>query len=323
MNPDVLTAVERLRKEGVLRADLAARLTRVARDGLVSVHLELRVALYAGVLLLTGGIGLLVKQQLEHLGPLAVALGLSLLTALSFAWVARHAPAFTWGEAAETHLAFDYILLLGVLLGAADLAYVEAHFTPLGEAWPWHLLIVSLLAAALSVRCDSRVVFSLALSTFAAWRGVSVSLGAAALWDSWRTPETLRGNAIGCGLLYLVLGRALARTRRKAHFEPVATPLGWLLLLGALLSGIDPDTAAGLAWTLLTLGAGAGLMAWGWRARRFLLLAMGVVAVYVGLSALFHRLEPEGTAVAGWYLVTSLALVVGLFLAHRQLKEDA
>jgi hypothetical protein len=60
------------------------------------------------------------------------------------------------------------MLLLGVLLASADLAYIEVKFTPLGDAWPWHLLIVAVLSGLLAFRCDSRVVFSFALTTFAA-----------------------------------------------------------------------------------------------------------------------------------------------------------
>ena len=55
VNPDVAAAVERLRGEGVLE-DLPANLFgRVARRELVTVRLEIRAALYLGVLLLTAG----------------------------------------------------------------------------------------------------------------------------------------------------------------------------------------------------------------------------------------------------------------------------
>ena len=36
-----------------------------------------------------------------------------------------------------------------MLLAAADLAYIEVQFTPLGPNWSWHLLIVALLTGSL------------------------------------------------------------------------------------------------------------------------------------------------------------------------------
>src|SRR6185295_17929070 len=104
----------------------------------------------------------------------AIAAALGVAAAACLAWVHRTAPPFSWGETRSPHFASEYLLLLGVLLLGADLAYVETQFTPLGDAWPWHLLMLSAVGALLSVRYDSRIVFSLALSTFAAWRGVSV-----------------------------------------------------------------------------------------------------------------------------------------------------
>ncbi|HEX3126705.1 MAG TPA: hypothetical protein VH394_05190 [Thermoanaerobaculia bacterium] len=93
---------------------------------------------------------------------------------------------------------------------------------------------MALLAGAAAFRFESRPVFSLALSTFAAWRGVSVGmLGFTFLPEA----SAVRWNAILCGVLFAGLGFVLKRTRRKAHFEPVAVHLGWLLILGGIAAG--------------------------------------------------------------------------------------
>src|SRR5512144_760891 len=98
MDPDVAAAVVELQRRGILSTDQAARLGRVARGELVSIRLELQVLLYAGVLLVTAGVGLLVSEHLERIGPVAVALAIGLGAAGCLAWVARKAPPFSWGE---------------------------------------------------------------------------------------------------------------------------------------------------------------------------------------------------------------------------------
>jgi hypothetical protein len=318
MNPDVASAIPRLVEAGVLPPDEAPRLLRAARDELVSVHGELRTLLYVGVLLVTGGVGLLVKENLDRIGPLAIAVAIGLAALAALAWVLRVAPPFSWREAASPNLGFDYVLLLGVLLAAADLAYVEVRFTPLGAHWPWHLLIVSVFTALAAFRFDSRVVFSLALSTFAAWRGVSVADVGGKLLGSHGV-DAVRWNAIGCGALFVLLGFAMKRTGRKAHFEPVAVHLGWLLLLASLASGIgEPGWPS---WNLGLLLAGAALAAGAFRFRRFPLFAYGVVAVYGAVTRLaFHEIAVE---VLGcfWFFVTPLLVVGGLILAQRRMRE--
>src|SRR5258708_13349243 len=108
MNPGVAQAIPALRDRGLLPAEEAPRLLRVARGELLSVRAELRALLYAGVLLLTGGVGLLVEQNLERIGPVAIAAALGLGAAAALAWVFRVAPPFSWQEVAPPDLAFTY-----------------------------------------------------------------------------------------------------------------------------------------------------------------------------------------------------------------------
>ena len=318
MNPDVAEAIPRLVAAGTLPPGPAPLLLRVARRELVSVHGELRLLLYLGVLLVTGGVGLLVKENLDRIGPAAIATGIGLAAAACFAWVIRASPPFSWSEVRSPSLAFDYVLLLGVLLAAADLAYVEVQFTPLGPSWAWHLLIVALLAGALAFRFDSRVVFSLGLSTFAAWRGVSAGRIGEGLFAL--RGDAVRWNAIACGALFVALGFVLERLGRKPHFEPVATHLGWLLILGGLASGIG--SGAWQLYTLSLLACGVLLAVGAYRFRRFPLFAFGVIAGYIALSRLIVS-AGEVFAVFGcfWFFGTSILLLLGLLWVQRRMRE--
>lgn len=321
MNPDVAQEIPELVTSGALSSAQAPMLLRVARGELMSVHGELRALLSLGVLLVTGGVGVLVAENLDRIGPVAIASGLGVAAVAALAWVARVAPPFTWDEVKSPHLALDAILLLGVLLAGAELAYIEVQFTPLGAQWPWHLLIVALLAGVAAFRFDSRTVFSIALSTFAAWRGVSASHLGAAFGASGADASAVRWNAMACGALFAGLGLVLVRARRKAHFEPVAVHLGWLLILGALGSGmIDSE---GLAWAAALLLIGAALAAGAARARRFSLFAFGVVAAYAGLSRIaLDALDFEAFG-CFWFSATSILMLVGLIVAQRRLREAA
>jgi hypothetical protein len=319
VNPDVARAVHALRARGVLSDSQAVLPGRVARGELLSIRGELGWILYAGVSLVVAGAGLLVKENLAAIGPLGIAIGLGVAALVPLAWVIRVAPAFSWGEAPSPHLAFDYSLLLGLLLAGADLAFVEYQFTPLGASWPWHLLFVALAAFVFAVRYDSRVVLSLALSSFAAWRGVSVSF----LEWSWWSQEGVRVNMIVCGLLFVGLGVLFVRTRRKAHFEPVATGLGWTLLLGALFQGaIQTDDRAGLAYAVALLAIGGGLCVWAFGRGRFALFAIGVLGAYMGLCGVVLRgLDVGDVLFFGWIVVSSLGVLAVLVAGHRAMRR--
>src|SRR5215213_1080114 len=99
MKPNVANAIPRLAKAGALPPGAAPRLLRVARREVVSVRWELRFLLYLGVLFLTGGVGLLVKENLDRIGPVAIALGIGLAAVAALGWVWRVSPPFSRGEA--------------------------------------------------------------------------------------------------------------------------------------------------------------------------------------------------------------------------------
>jgi predicted membrane protein DUF2157 len=320
MNPDVVEAIERLRRDGILTDAGSRPLERAARGELVSVEAELRTLLYAGVVLITAGVGLFLKENHERLGPVAIGTLLALAAAVCLGYAWRRLPPFTWGSAGATHLGADYVLLLGVLLIGADLGYLEVQLHLLGAEWPYHLLVGSVVAFLLAYRFDSRSVLSLALTSFAAWRGVAVSLSLAE--RSASGIPAVRANALACGVLFVAAGIASARTARKPHFEPVYVRLGLLLLFGALLTGaFGSATASWFLWEIALLALAAVVIAVAYRLRRPLDFSIGVLAAYFGLlRILFHATHDA----SGFLIVaaSSVAVVVLLIRAQRRMRED-
>jgi hypothetical protein len=319
VNPDVAAAVERLARTGTLGTDQAVHLGRVARGELLSLRPELRALLYIGVLAITSGAGVLVAENLDRIGPVAIAAGLWGAATLALLWALRQAPPFSWGASESGYFAFDYALLLGVLLTGSALAYTEVTFTPLGDVWGLHLLAMSAFAGAVAVRGDSRVVFSIALTSLAAWRGVSAASLEGAVWRGSAEAALVRANALACGVLFVALGAAMVRTRRKPHFEPTATYLGFVLVLGALLSGVFGDDRAA-AYRVAGLVAGAGVAAAAYRAGRFPLFGLGVVAAYAALSAAVVAGIDDALLGFLWFSATGIAVLAGLLVAHHAIR---
>jgi hypothetical protein len=323
VNPDVVRAIASLRAGDVLSAEQAAFFDRVARRGLVSVRFEIRTLLYVGVLLLTSGVGVLVALHQEEIGPLAIAAGIALAAAGSLIWVARRAAPFSWGEIPSPSVAFDYVLLLGLLLVAADLAYVEVQFTVLGPRWAYHLLIVGVLYLLAAYRSDSRTALGLAVATLAAWRGLSVSLVPAMIGPG--VAADLRASAIALGALYVGAAVLSVRLARKPHFEEVFASTGLLLLLGGLLSGVLDDRQAWSAWLVAVLLTAGGVMAVAFRLGRSLYFAVALVAAYIALVRLLF--EPFRYGLHADSIPLLLAAVLGsavlavIFWAHRRMRE--
>ncbi|MEO8500053.1 MAG: hypothetical protein ABI565_04005 [Vicinamibacteria bacterium] len=322
ISPDVAAAVERLERGGALGPEQARLFRRVARGELVSLSSAIHALLYLGVVAVTSGVGLLFRNEIEHLGPLTIAVSILAMAALCLGWVARHSPPFSRGEVVSPHFAFDYVLALGALLAGGDLAFIESQFSPLGDQWAYHLLLISAFYAALAFRFDSRTMFALSLTAFAAWRGVAATSVERAVFGFFDETDAVRLNALLCGLLFVALGRELSRQRLKAHFDPTATPLGWFLILEALAWGINRAPWAGLH-RLALLVVGTGLAWFAWRGGRFVLFVFGVLAAYLGLMVAVADAIDNDTGILLLVAVSAILLVFGLAAMHRRFPKDA
>ena len=319
MSPEVANAIGVFTEKRILSPDQSATLLRVARRDLVSVRFELRALLYAGVLLTVSGVGLFLKENQERIGPVAIASLLAAAAAGCFLFVIRRSPPFSWSECKESHVAADYLLLLAVLLVGSDLAYVESRFRFLGANWAYHLLLLSVIALAAAYRFDSRVVLSLGLSSFAAWRGLSARFPL----DSHVAgrPGEVRANALACGVLFLAAAFVSVRANRKAHFEAVFAAFGWLLLFGGLLSGVFQDGPGWPLWEIVTCGAAAAVIAFAYRFRRLFDFTVGVIGGYLALLRLWRAGGNTDRVFFLGVAVSSLLVVVLLAGTYRTMRR--
>jgi len=289
----------------------------VASGSLVSVRDELRVLLWAGVFLITSGAGLLVRQHLDRIGPVAIAVVIGGVAVACLGWAWRRAP--------KTSFVFDTVLLLGALLAAADLAFIEVKFTPLGAEWPWHLLIVAAAYAALAFRFDSKTLFSLSLTAFAAWRGVSIAK-VATPWGDVADSERLLIEALICGVLFVALGKLLERVHVKAQFEPVAAWLGWILIVGALTMRLGVDEGRSIVAVAL-VGCGVVLAFFAWDERSIGRYALGIGAAAVGVFGLlidvFDFIDGDEKLFLVAFIILAAAVIVLVLRAHRALRASA
>lgn len=118
---------------GIIDAGVAARAAALEQGEVFSVFEDLLFALYAAVAAIIAGVGLVVKDHLDRIGPMTVIAVLALAAAGCYATALR-----TYFKGEERSIGGDYLLLLGALIVSADLAYAESRFHWLGSDWQWY-----------------------------------------------------------------------------------------------------------------------------------------------------------------------------------------
>jgi hypothetical protein len=311
LDPEIRT----LHAEGAIDDATAARALARDRGRIFSLHSELRATLYVGVLLVMSGVGIVLARNLERIGPLAIVLAIALLAFMCALPAVRSRLA---GRALSDPA--DYLLLLAVLLGSADLAYAERQFTLLGPLWSWHLLLLAIVHAAIAYAFGSSLVLAAALTALAGWFGVGGSPGDA-LQFSYSSPQ-LGGRALVCAIVIAAWRYADRRARPGTRFSDVmdhfATNLAfwgavtWCLEWPWLAAGLPLLAALSYASVRRALDIG-----------REAFLVYGTVYAGIGLcAAVLPRLHGV-TVSLGFVLMVVCVVAAVLWQLRRRLRELA
>jgi hypothetical protein len=290
--------------------DTGVLIARERREA-VSIYPELRLLTWAGVMLISWGVGLYVAKHLDDIGPLAIATGIGLAAAACYAWA-------YWKRGRKAAMADDYVLLLAALLASADVGYIEHHYHLLSDSWPRHFLFLAILHAATAYFFQSRFVLSLSVASLAAWLGIE-RRSVDAIFDS-AIETSLR--AFLCAAI-VVVWRAIDRKLRPAttfssFFDHAAANLAFWASL--TLAAHEETRLLGCTIAIL-LAVAATIYAHRTREATFVIYAWvyGTIAIDIAVCDVVH----DQIFITFYMLVSTIAAIVGLFLTHARLRRAA
>ena len=298
---------------GALDEAAAAQAIALERRTLFSVFDELRAALYAAVALVIAGVGILVKERLDRIGPL------TLIFALAIGGAACYLPAIrARSRATGPSVVTDYVLLLGALLVSADVGYAESQFHWLGANWSRHLLLLTAFHAFTAYALRSRLVLSVALTSLAGWFGIERGAGNLSPWQ-FATPE-LGLRALLCSTVMLAW-RAIDQRANAGRFREVFEHFAAnLAFWGAVGWCSNAHMRVVGVVTLLLLAAVAIHKALRSGAESFAVYGVGYTAL--GLSVVVAQVTDLTLFGATLVLVIVLTAAAALRRLHDVLKES-
>lgn len=305
--------IRALHAEGLIDDATAARALARDRGRLFSLHAELRATLYAGVLLVMAGVGIVLARNLDRIGPLGIVLAIALVAAACTVPAVRSRQA---GRALT--VAAEYLLLLAALLLSADLAYAERQFALLGPSWSWHLLLLALVHAAIAYTFGSPLVLAASLTALAGWFGVGGTPGDV-LFLADSTPS-LGARALACALVIAAWRYADLRARPESRFGDVFDhfaanlafwgAVAWCLEWPWLVAGLS--LLAILSHASVRRGLGTG---------REVFLVYGTVYAAIGTCAAALPHIHGSTPSLGFVLIVVCVAAAALWRLRRSLRE--
>lgn len=271
-----------LRQQGLIDEDQFTRMEAVTSGKIISVFYELRSLLYLGVLLFSGGVGILVYQHIGDLGHLLSIIGLSLLALGCFIYAVRKASPYSNGTVKSPSPYYDYVVLLGCLVFISIQGYLQFRYGWLDDNLGSSTLFTAILFFVAAYRFDHIGVLSLAITALASFWSIQVS---PQKWTSadFLAQANLHITAIVFSVSLAVVAGILDVRNIKKHFTFTYFNFSFLIFFGGTLAALFRESNY-IIYVLLTY---AGSAAGYWIARKnrsFLFLLYAFLATYIATT---------------------------------------
>ncbi|MEP6750368.1 MAG: DUF2157 domain-containing protein [Bacteroidota bacterium] len=316
---------EKLHEEGLLGDASLGRIKEAEKNKLFSLHWELKSLLYLGVLLLSGGLGVLVYKNIDTIGHTAILIFIAAISAGGFAYCVKTKLPFSTGKVISPNSFFDYILLLACLAFVTFIGYLQYQYHFFGNRFGLVTFIPMVVLFFSAYYFDHLGILSLAITSLCAWAGITVT-PIRILQDNDFDSNTLiyTGLVMGAGLI--ALGAATRMKNIKAHFGFTYTNFGMHILFISVLAGMFKFENIFLLWFLLLVAVAVYFYREAIRSKSFYILLVLTLYGYIGVTYVIIRFLTWGADLGGIYFTflyfigTAVGLILFLIRMNKKLK---
>ncbi|MCP9752083.1 DUF2157 domain-containing protein [Ferruginibacter sp. HRS2-29] len=319
---------EKLHSGGQL-SDASFQKIKVADNNrLFSLYWELRTILYLGILLLSGGLGILVYKNIDTIGHQVILAFIAAVCMSSFVYAHKKKPAYTNNKAISPNSFFDYIVLLGCLTMVTFIGYLQFQYNVFGTKYGLAAFIPMVLLFAAAYYFDHLGVLSMAITALAAWAGFAVT-PSTILQDNDFNSETILLTGALLGILLVVAGLVSTKRKIKAHFEFTYSNFGANLLFICTLGAMFMYDQVYAAYLLVLTGICFFFYKKALRDRSFYFLLILTLYFYTGLTyTIIRGLFEMSSDIGGVYLAcfyfifSAIALIIFLVKMNKKIKAS-
>ena len=293
------------------------RIEEIESGRRISVLEDLRALLYGGVLLFTGGVGILVYKNIGEIGHLVAIAVLILLNAGCFIYSFRKGPEYHHDVVEGPTPYFDYIVLLGSLLFISVQGYLQFQFDLLTENLGVSTLISAVIFFYLAYRFDHMGVLSLGITALASFFSITISP------QKWYSSNFFEGphlylTAVIFGAVMAAGALLLDRRRIKLHFTFTYLNFALLIFFAGAVTGLFEEEQMMMGYVPLIYG-GVAFAYWTARQRRsFLFLLYAFVAAYIATTYLLaETLFRDAEVLWFYYSILSCSGFVYFIVKYR------
>jgi hypothetical protein len=295
---------------------------------LFSVHWEIKTLLYVGVLLLTGGLGLLIYENIDTIGHEFVLMLIVAICLGCFYYCFKNKLPFSKNRVLSPNSFFDYILLLASTSLLIFVGYLQFEYKVFGTNYGMATLIPMLALFFIAYYFDHLGILSMAIANLALWMGVSVTPKKLLLNSDFNS-ETIIYTYLLLSILLIAGGYASQHFNYKKHFKFSYLHYGIHVAYIALLAGYFHyyNAAEAVVWILSILILSFFLYNDAFKNKSFYFLLLVILYSYITLSSVVMRfllsIHDGGVVIeliAFYFIGSGIGFILLLINLNKKLK---
>lgn len=244
---------EHLHEQGLLSDASLDKIRQQQSNRSISLFWDLRLVLYAGVLLLTGGLGVLIYKNIDTIGHIAIILAMTAATLFCYGFALKRMESFSWDEVRSPGTVFDYVLLLASILMVTLIGYVQYQYRIFGTEWKLATFIPMLILFFTAYLFDHQGLLSMAIVNLAAWLGVTINERVFLQSNQLNNKTTLITAAL-LGAALILASFFSKITGKKAHFHQLYHQFGTHLYFLSAFIALFVFSPRYYPWVLVFMG---------------------------------------------------------------------
>ncbi len=313
-----LSLLEKLTEKNIISDEQASQIKISDSNQPFSIHWELRLLLYLGIMFLSTGLGVLIYKNIDTLGH-NVLIGLIALICLAcFYYAFRHQKPFSWAELEESTNLDDFALLGGCLAFLTLEGYLQYQYNFFGTRYGLAAFLPAVLFFFCAYYFDHRGVLSMAITALASWIGISIT-PLRLLKNNDFNSQDMVITAISLGVFLIIIGWISIQKEFKKHFSFTYFIFGGNLTFIAALSGLfafDLKFIYGIIIAVLSYLS----ITYARTKHSYLFLLMGVIYGYIAFTYGIFKILPNDLD-PFLYMLYFMLSAAGVVLFLIKIKE--
>ncbi len=297
-----------------------------------SLNAELKLFLYLSVVLFTSGIGILIYENIDSIGHIAILSLLLVVIAVCFFYCFKHSKGFQREETTFEHPVLEYLVLAGNILTCIFIGYLQFQYKPFGEHYGLATLVPTIVSFFCAYYFDNRSVLTIAITGLAAYIGLSVTPQDLLKSNDFYASQNLSYSAVVLSVLLVLWVIYSRRISLKTHFGLIFLTFALhIASIASIANMTSYDTITWMLFTLILAGSTYYFYKASYDYKAMSLYVFMIVYAYVGTNIFLFRIFENIDFSDIWellifllpaYFIVSIVLFIKLIKNfHKEISE--